>query len=292
MLVDGYSSARRYYDDPDRDAGGSTSVEKRPPPTATPADVTTKKDAAPKPPEVDNRAVSVLHGIGDTILGGLFGIFGGIAKTASDVAHGSFRALVRPFEAVASVAIFTFAKLTSTLLTSVGLEPKGRKLSDDERAMLRREFGPGLDLEAIRIKEGANVLSAGAGARTVGNTIYINSTDSPAKLTLIAHEAVHAWQYQHGGTLYIAGSLEVQGAAGLAGGRNGAYEYAEPIAKGREFRDLNPEQQANLMEDAAKLGMFASDEAAKSVRVIVKGVDYTDAVRAAQAKLRAGEGAP
>ena len=290
MRVDG-SSSSRYHDDSDLDAGGSRSVEKRPPPT--PADATTKKDAAPKAPEVDSRPVSVLHGIGDTILGSLFGIFGGIAKTASDVAHGSFRALVRPFEAVASVAVFAFAKITSTLLTGVGLEPKGRKLNDEERAMLRREFGPGLDLEAIRIKECADVLSAGAPARTVGNTIYVSSKKSPAALTLLAHEAVHAWQYQHGGTQYIAGSLEAQGAAGLTGGdRNGAYEFAEPIAKGRSFRDLNPEQQANLMEEAAIAGMFASDEAAKSVRVVVKGVDYTDAVRAAQALLRAGEGAP
>ena len=289
MRIDGSSAGYRSSIDPESEPSGTCSTERKE--GSAPVDAP-KKETAARSPETDSRPVAVLHEVGNGIVGAVFGFFHGLAKTASDVADGSFRALVRPFETVASIAIFEFAKVTSAVLTAVGLEPKGRRLNDEERATLQRMFGGSLDLSAIRIKENAGAMSFGGMARTIGDTIYF---PGEADLKTLRHEAVHAWQFSHGGTLYLAGSLEAQAAAGIkTGDRNDAYRFEEDIQAGHPWRDLNPEQQAKLMEIVADQGYFATDDAPKHTRVIsaVDGRDYTAAVEQGLAQMRAGKGAP
>lgn len=288
MRIDGSSAGYRSSFDPESEPSGTRSTERkeRSSPVESP-----KKETATRSPQTDSRPVAVLHEVGNGIVGAVFGFFHGLAKTASDVAHGSLRALARPFEVAASIAIFEFAKVTSAVLTAVGLEPKGRRLNDEERATLQRMFGGSLDLSAIRIKENAGAMTVGDTARTIGDTIYF---PGKADLKTLQHEAVHAWQFSHGGTLYLAGSLEAQGAAWLkTRDRNDAYRFEKDVQAGRSWRELNPEQQAELMETAAGRGYFASDDAPKHTRVIsaTDGRDYTDAVEHGLAQMRAGKGA-
>jgi hypothetical protein len=285
MRVDGSSAGYYRSLDPDSETSGTTRSTER---KATSAPV----EAPTRPAQTDSRAVAVLHEVGNGIAGAVLGFFHGLARTASDVAHGSLRALVRPFEAVASIAVFAFAKVTSAVLTAIGVEPKGRRLNDVEHATLQRMFGGSLDLSAIRIKEHAGAMSFGDTPRTIGDTIYFPGT---ADLKTLQHEAVHAWQFSHGGTLYLAGSLEAQAAAKIkTGGRDAAYRFEKDIQAGRAWRELNPEQQAELMETAAGQGYFASDDAPKHTRVISAsdGRDYTHAVEQGLAQMRAGKGAP
>ena len=182
MRIDGSSAGYRSSFDPESEPSGTRSTERKE--RSSPVD-SPKKETATRSPKTDSRPVAVLHEVGNGIVGAVFGFFHGLAKTASDVAHGSLRALARPFEVAASIAIFEFAKVTSAVLTAVGLEPKGRRLNDEERATLQRMFGGALDLSAIRIKENAGAMTVGETARTIGDTIYF---PGKADLKTLQHE--------------------------------------------------------------------------------------------------------
>ena len=67
-----------------------------------------------------------------------------------------------------------------------------------------------------------------------------------AFLTLLAHEATHAWQFQNVGHAYVADSLFSQGVGVVAhDDRNKAYEYA--LDSEKRFQTYNSEQQAQII---------------------------------------------
>jgi hypothetical protein len=240
----------------------------------------------------DSRVKSVARGLLDTVGGVLHGAAAGLLRMFSDVRHGLWATIARPFRTVADVTVFALAKTVSTLLTAVGLEPKGRGLTGPERDLARRVFGPRFPIDDVEIKEGASVLSAFAPARTVGATIYVSPEHSPLQPETLVHEMVHVWQFMHGGLGYISESLADQAVAGLGGSRNGAYDFSGPIKAGKSWDQLHAEQQAELIETAASCGYFDSDAAAKHTRVIVDGVDYTRFVEQGLAHIREGRGMP
>jgi hypothetical protein len=154
----------------------------------------------------------------------------------------------------------------SAIQTLIGVEKPSRGLTPDEIALLRPVYGDSIDYSRIRIKEG----SAGIGDLnnrpfTSGNTIYMKmNKPDPAdtrataewQATLV-HEMAHARQFQRHGAGYQSESLAAQARYG----KDEAYNWTRGMAEGKSWSELNPEQQAHLIEDAWKAGFFSNPAA-------------------------------
>jgi hypothetical protein len=182
--------------------------------------------------------------------------------------------------------------------TLLGNEGVSRGLTDREKTVLRAVFGDSIDLDAVRIKEGNGgffSIPFNTGqtdsdrAFTSGNTIYMkkNRGDEEFMQTLV-HEMVHVWQYQHNGGAYQANSLDQQ----KIHGQHDAYDWRPAMVDGKAWGDLNPEQQAHLIEDAWASGILTDPSATSSK---IRGYEYIDAnvaayMRKAWEELKAGNG--
>lgn len=152
--------------------------------------------------------------------------------------------------------------------TALFLHEPSRPLNDDEIAALREMYGDSIDYDSIRVHED-NITTKylGMAAHAVGNNVYIpreatardGSTityvDANGDLTLsgenlLVHEVGHNGQNQNGGSDYIHKALFAMAAAMIeTGDRGGAYNWREGVAEGKSFSELNPEQQAQLIQD-------------------------------------------
>ena len=192
-------------------------------------------------------------------------------KVGDDLVHGNFKGAAEDFGgaflhagtralgAVGDVVVRTLQGVASIALTATYLQPTSRKLTDDEKKLLREVYGDSVDVDAIRIVEGGP-LNNNMAAHTVGNTIYLpeNSTgplfDDKGNLTpagsLLIHETGHVWQSQNAGGDYISQSLYNQGKAELEGkSRDAAYDYQAEVNAGVPFSELNPEEQAEYIQE-------------------------------------------
>ena len=185
----------------------------------------------------------------------------------------------------------------SAIQTLIGLEPASRGLTTQETDQLRSVYGDTIDYSQIRIKEGSLGLNQLLAPHTIGNTIYLpqgwldpnSSNYQTQRNDLLVHETAHVWQYQNGGTDYIGESLWNQAIGAISGGdRGSAYDFEQPIKDGKNWAQLNPEQQAHLIETAYSQGLFDNPNA----RFVYNGNDYTDFAREAMRQMRSGEGAP
>ncbi|HKO95072.1 MAG TPA: hypothetical protein VJU61_28150 [Polyangiaceae bacterium] len=130
-------------------------------------------------------------------------------------------------------------ELLSDLQTKIGFESIGRPLSDAERASLESVFKGGLLYNKILIKEGwAGFYSVHDQPLTLQNTIYMKNERAA---DVLVHEATHVWQFQKFGTRY-----KLEALIGRTGDR---YEWGLGYDKGKSFDQLNPEQQAELIQD-------------------------------------------
>lgn len=212
----------------------------------------------------------------------------------TDVGRGLLKATV---QAAADTFIVALSSGVSAVQTLVGLEPPSRALNNQEIAELRKVYGDTIDYSQIRLKEGNLGLNQLLAPHTVGNTIYIpegsldknSSTYAADRNQLLVHETAHVWQYQNGGTDYISESLYNQAKGAIGGGsRNEAYEFEQPIRDGKSWTELNPEQQAHLIEEAYVKGLFDDPNARF---IFDDGSDQTAFVRDAIEQMRAGRGA-
>jgi hypothetical protein len=242
----------------------------------------------------------ILSGIGNTLnpapLGKLFsgdfkGAWNDFKENASNgakkITDGIVQATIQgPFD----TAIVGLQNGVSAIQTALGLEPAGRGLTDAETADLRKVYGNSMDYSKIRIKEGNIGLNNFLAPHTIGNTIYLPKNSYKDQGTeLLVHEAAHSWQYQNGGTDYIGASVWNQLKGVLSGSdRNAAYGYDAPIKEGKSWTDLNPEQQASVIEDAYSKGLFDNPNATFK---LTDGTDVTAFVRDAIQQMRAGKGA-
>jgi hypothetical protein len=191
------------------------------------------------------------------------------------------------------------AKVFSSFQVLFRLEPKGRGLSDEEKAELETVFSGTVDLSKIILKEGKiGALSASGRAFTLCDTIYIpgdngagfGARGTDGYMTLLVHESVHVWQFQNGGTDYIKASLKEQTKGWWSGkGTREAYQYERGIGEGKAWAALNPEQQARLIEDSYRAGLFRDADMRLTGN---DGVEYTDYARTAITELLARRGAP
>ena len=155
--------------------------------------------------------------------------------------------------------------LDNTFSEFVGItDDVTQKVLDEKmKNQLYAFYGDSLNLQVVRIKLGniINKLSSEAAPRTIGNNIFLRESwgyqvfDDKGKLTdagrkLVMHEMAHIWQHRKDGGDYICKSAWHQFSAWKsAGDRNDAYNWQKAIKnKNIRFSDLNPEQQANVLE--------------------------------------------
>jgi hypothetical protein len=193
-------------------------------------------------------------------------------KAGDKLVHGDFKGAAEQFgmafvnagahvlNTATDAVVRTLQGVEHVVMTTIGLDPPSRKLTDQEKTLLRSVYGDSVDLDSIRIIKGGPLQNAMA-SHTVGNTIYMPDSDvgdgslfkPDGSLTdygsTLIHETCHVWQSQNGGGEYIGQSLYNQGKAIVNGGdRNGAYDYTTDVANGVPFEDLNPEQQAYYVQ--------------------------------------------
>jgi hypothetical protein len=132
--------------------------------------------------------------------------------------------------------------------SSVQRVPDTRPLLDSEVVMLRKVFGTGLNYQMVRLTRMSALVAAVNGSRafTLATTIHL-----PAKAylamaqypSLLVHEMVHVWQYQRTGWSYATNALWAQ-----TGGDG--YDFAKALREGKSWQKMNPEQQAQMIQEA------------------------------------------
>jgi hypothetical protein len=174
---------------------------------------------------------------------------------------GMVRTITRPLGGMVDLTMRALQGAVNAALTLNFVEAPSRALSDTEIQQLKQLYGDSIDYSVIRIKQGGSTDWVGMPAHVVGNTIYLPTSDGNGAMfnadgTLtgngmdtLLHEACHVWQNQNGGGDYIHRSQFSQLIASLKGGsRNDAYEWRDGYNQGKPFEELNPEQQASLIE--------------------------------------------
>ncbi len=140
-----------------------------------------------------------------------------------------------------------------------------RGMTQREREYTARIFGTGIDYDAVRFRFTTGVMTSGAEALVLGNTVHVDpsttrftfrpGTTEPDdaglfnwSTTVLAHELTHVWQYQHIGSSYALRSLSQQVESIIrTGDRNGPYRYE--LSEHRNFSEFGIEQQAMIVED-------------------------------------------
>ncbi|WP_199728668.1 hypothetical protein [Corallococcus sp. CA053C] len=231
--------------------------------------------------------VSAAKGAVRNIGEGIGTFFGGIGKLFQGKFGEGFKqmglGLLKTFVQTPVDAFLMLAgRAVSGIQTLIGLEPPARKLSSTEIETLRKVYGDKIDYSAMRIKEGSSGLFSTTGrAFTHGNTIYIPPENMPLTPDLLVHESAHVWQHQNGGTDYMSEALVAQYIGD-------GYDFEKGLDAGKAWKDLNPEQQAEFLQQAQLSGFF--DNPGATFRY--NGKDYTAQLNDALAQVRAGKGAP
>lgn len=144
--------------------------------------------------------------------------------------------------------------LVNAATTATQKIPDKRKLSGAELGAARKVFSAGLKYELVSVEKMGSLteLINGSRAYTLGNTINL-----PGKahayphqyVSVIIHELVHVWQYQHGGWGYAPSAVKAQ----LFGD---GYDFAKALREGKPWAKMNPEQQGQMIQDAFRGAYF------------------------------------
>ncbi|MFB1482720.1 hypothetical protein [Corallococcus sp. RDP092CA] len=232
-------------------------------------------------------AISTVVGAFRNIGEGIGTFAGGIGKLFQGKFGEGFKqmglGLLKTFvQTPADALLMMGGRALSAIQTLIGVEPPARKLTDGEIATLRGVYGDSIDYSQMRIKEGNSGLFSTTGrAFTHGNTIYIPPDDLPLTPDLLVHESAHVWQHQNGGTDYMSEALVAQHIGD-------GYDFEKGLDAGKAWSELNPEQQAEFLQQAQLAGYFSNPAAGFHFN----GKDYTAQLEAAVAQVRAGKGAP
>lgn len=179
---------------------------------------------------------------------------------AGQLAMAGVNVATAPAASMADMGVVALQGAASVAETALFLEPAGRPLTDKEIKTLKATYGNSIDYGLVRVKPGGvlnNAIFAHAG-HTIGNTVYLTKDFLNPNGTLnqtgldqaLVHEVGHVWQYQNGGLDYIHRALGAQATLGT-GGAGGAYLWQAELAKGKTFSTMNPEAQAEAINDLA-----------------------------------------
>ncbi|MEM6362836.1 MAG: DUF4157 domain-containing protein, partial [Planctomycetota bacterium] len=130
-----------------------------------------------------------------------------------------------------------------------------RKLRSEEISHLEKVFGRdikgGLNYDLIRIYEDNHLAThIGMLSHVVGNNIYFNQSIDMSKshdVHLLTHEVAHVWQSQQAGNDYIHDAVAAQVLFKRLG--SDAYDTVNDFLDGKSFREMNREQQAEIIAD-------------------------------------------
>lgn len=214
--------------------------------------------------------------------------------------HGVLSANLRLAGGAVDLFLRALQGTANAVLTLTFLERPSRALTPAERALLAHVFGDSLDATVVRLKRGGATDWIRLAPHVVGNTMYLperwggalfhpDGTLTEACRDTLIHEAAHVWQNQNGGGGFVHRALLAQALATLrTGSRGGAYAWREGVAQGRAFGELNPEQQACLIEDIGVCLKHPSGVAAASWRPPLSPSEL-DYVRKAWERVKRGE---
>ena len=189
-----------------------------------------------------------------------------------------------------------FNGLVSSIQTLVGANRRPR-IDESEIAELRRVYGDSIDYSQIRVKEGNLGLANGLAPHTIGNTIYIPEgwLNPNSQIIKPTETNCSRTKPRTSGNIKTAERITSANRSGISSKAGFPAEAAtphtitaKPLTRGKSWADLNPEQQADLMEESYRDGLFNNPNA----RLVYNGTDYTDFARTAIAEMRAGHGAP
>jgi hypothetical protein len=183
----------------------------------------------------------------------------------------------------ADALIVLVVRMLSAWQTLLGFEATARRLDGEEEALLRRVFGNGIDARAVRLKVGRlGLLALPRAAFVVGDVVHVPAlaraaadrvgavgAESLARHApaLLVHELTHVWQHQCHGTRYLSECL-------LAQWLGDGYNVAVALEAGRDWAELNFEQQAELLQCAYAAGWFDEPRAAgDGQRLLLRLVD-------------------
>ncbi|MGE0321015.1 MAG: hypothetical protein AB7S68_01860 [Polyangiaceae bacterium] len=225
----------------------------------TPTPTATAQRVAPEPDALDagvDAVVDFVAGLGRAIAS-LFGAFGDVVLSL-----------------VSEPVLDGLAATQST---------HERTLTPRERALAKQVFGDSIDLDRVRVGEGGALLFSLNGGReiTLGNEIVTH--EGRIREETLVHELAHVWQYQHGGADYAPKALVAQGLESL--GIGDGYDWRSAVDAGERWKDLNPEQQAELLADAYQ-DLYTSESNRDRLE------RYRDVYYRALKEVRAGRGAP
>ena len=192
---------------------------------------------------------------------------GEVGAGSADLAAGVAQGIL---QAPADAALMLGGRLLSAIQTLAFLETTARRLTADEVALLGSVFAGGLDYGAVRLKEGRiGLLGLPHRAFTHGDTVFVpwrwKPEQAASRAALLVHEAVHVWQHQRRGTAYLSEAL-------LAQWLGDGYNFATGLVAGRRWPELNPEQQAEMVERAFSAG-YVGPTAVTGGRFLVKLLD-------------------
>jgi hypothetical protein len=226
-------------------------------------------------------ATGVARNVGDAVGSFASGIEGLATGHLGDGLGHLGLSLVEVVQTPVDAVLMAGGALVSAAQTLIGAEPPGRRLAGDEIELLRNVYRDSIEYSRIRIKEGnAGLLTLPNRPFTHGDTIYVPKDWLPMAKRLLVHETAHVWQHQNGGTHYMSESLFAQYIGD-------GYDYGKALREGKKWSELNPEQQAEVVEMAFARDLFSDPDS----RFIHDSADYTEQVREMIAELRAGRGA-
>jgi hypothetical protein len=196
------------------------------------------------------------------------------------------RGLIRVAQLPADLVLMLAGRVVSAVQVLTGLEPPGRRLTEEEVARLRPIFSESLDYARVRVKEGRlGLLGVSRRAFVHGDIVFVPGR-GPPEFGLLVHELTHVWQHQHGGTAYLSAALAAQW-------WGDGYNWRKAVGQALRWAQLNPEQQAQFIEDAALAGLIPPSVPLPA-RAKLKG--WTEAalplLDEALVCLQAGRGAP
>lgn len=215
-------------------------------------------------------------------------LVGRFARGGEHLRRGVMKLVQCPLDVVLSLG----GRAVSVLQEAIGWEPMACRPSAKQLAELRKVFGEGLDYERVHLKVGRlGLLSLAGRPFALGNILYVPrdiASRASGALQLAPHLLIrgmgHVWQYQNGGADYVCETL-------WARWFGQGSDWRSALDEGREWHELDPEQQARFLQVAyARSGYFL----APGQRFVDEdtGRDYTRQLEAALEQVRSRRGAP
>ncbi len=236
--------------------------------------------------------------VGNLVAGAIRIVGGGLGGLVSGNFEAAGRGIWGIGESILGGVVAILGTGVALVQGVLNLQPRERRLTEAEAALLERVYRRSVALGNVRVIEGqAGLFSPNGRPFTLGNHIYMKGFDlaTAPGLSVLVHECGHVWQHQHEGTRYIGGALLAQWTLGKK-----AYDWKAQIDAGTLlWRDFGKEAQAQFIQDVFDGGtgapgtpgagaFFEDDPLGPAARFeSPAGTDRTDFARASVAELRA-----